>query len=56
MCCYGYGFGAQVSGAGGDIKDDCDHSGLCEVDEVRGRTQPGMEKFLLGFCSRKGRL
>ena len=23
MCCYGYGFGAWVSGAGGDIKDDC---------------------------------
>lgn len=56
MCCYGYGSGAWVSGAGGDIKDDCDHSRLCEVDEVRGRRQSGMEKFLLGFCSRKERL
>lgn len=56
MCCYSYGFGSWVSGAGGDIKDDCDHLRLCEMDEVRGRRQSGMETFLLGFCSRKERL
>ena len=55
MCCYGYGFGAWVSGAGGDIKDDCDHSGLCEVDEVReGGGSLGWRSFCLASAQEKG--